>query len=351
MWNSTEDPSSIRFGGYNEELFATGHKQRWINTTSNTQWHIDLDSVEFNGEDLLPEKMTALINPGYPFIAMPVSAFEKFKKDLMDAYPDEPVTCTSMDWCYFFTPCDKLRDDMPDIKMGFKTNDVNEEGVSEVTTYNIKPLSFLYADVDYRTNITTCHLGVIGQKYNDNDHWVLGGAFMENFYVTFDAMNPQQLRVGLSYEYAEEKKVSNIVMLMCLLLIGFLIVVTIVLGICVCCRNRKLARLARAKTFFDTDTLKENSENDPEAKFLESSQQDTTTVNERKAKKQKKNKDKSTKLVDSDEEIKKFNPNSFISSTSFDDEEQDDGDEVSSQEALDQVPALTSNEQAVGELI
>jgi len=49
--------------------------------------------------------MSALIDPGYPFIAMPYSAFEIFKKDVMEAYPDEPVTCTNMAWCYFFTPC------------------------------------------------------------------------------------------------------------------------------------------------------------------------------------------------------------------------------------------------------
>merc|ERR1712140_111657 len=104
---------------------------------------------------------------------MPSSSFEKFKEDVMNAYPDEPVTCTSMDWCYFFTPCEDLREDMPDMKFSFKTN---EEG-GELVTYSIKPLSFLYSDVDYRTNIKTCHLGIIGQKWNDMDHWVLGGAF------------------------------------------------------------------------------------------------------------------------------------------------------------------------------
>ena len=105
----------------------------------------------------------------------------------MNAYPDEPVTCTSMDWCYFFTPCEDLREDMPDMKFSFKTN---EEG-GELVTYSIKPLSFLYSDVDYRTKIKTCHLGIIGQKWNDMEHWVLGGAFMENFYVTYDATNSE----------------------------------------------------------------------------------------------------------------------------------------------------------------
>ena len=76
---------------------------------------------------------------------MPETEFESFKTDIMAAYPDEPVTCTSMNWCYFFTPCEKLRDGMPDLKFSFKTND------GELTTYSVKPLSFLYSDTDYRT--------------------------------------------------------------------------------------------------------------------------------------------------------------------------------------------------------
>ena len=105
MWNSTEDPSEIRFGGYNAELFAAGHDQLWINTTSNSSWTIEMADVSFHGSSLWTD-MPALVDPGYPFIAMPKSAFEAFKQDIMTAYPQEPVTCTSMDWCYFFTPCE-----------------------------------------------------------------------------------------------------------------------------------------------------------------------------------------------------------------------------------------------------
>jgi len=49
--------------------------------------------------------------------------------------------------------------------------------------------------------------------------------------------------------------------------------------------------------------------------------------------------------------LAKVNPNSFISSATFEAEEEDDSAEVSSQEARDQVAALTANEQAVGELL
>ena len=258
MYNSTDDPSSIRFGGYNEELFKAGHKQRWINTTSNTQWHIELDSVQFHSENLLSSKIPALIDPGYPFIAMPDSEFDAFKQDVMNAYPDEPVTCTNKAWCYFFTPCEDLRDDMPDLKFSFKTND--DDG-DDLTTYSIKPISFLYSDVDYRTNITTCHLGVIGQRWNDIEHWVLGGAFMENFYVTYDATNHEQLRIGLSYNQAESGLFGTshgLVLLITMMVVVLLLCAFAILAVCFCCRTRQQARLARAKTYFDQ--LKQKNE-------------------------------------------------------------------------------------------
>ena len=88
--------------------------------------------------------------------------------------------------------------------------------------------------------------------------------------------------------------------------------------------------------------MKEKNSEDPEAKFLE---EHNSAVNATKKGKKKKNKEE----ADEEEKLKTFNPNSFISSNSLD--EEDDGDEVSSQEARDQVPALTNNEQAVGELL
>ena len=43
LWNSTEDPSQIRFGGYNEELFKAGHKQVWLDTLNKTTWIVEVD--------------------------------------------------------------------------------------------------------------------------------------------------------------------------------------------------------------------------------------------------------------------------------------------------------------------
>ena len=217
---------------------------------------------------------------------MPVSEFEAFKQDIMDAYPDEPVTCTNMAWCYFFTPCDVLMEEMPDLKFSFKTNKDNGE---DLTTYKVKPISFLYADVDYRTNITTCHLGVIGQRWNDNEHWVLGGAFMENFYVTYDATDREQLRIGLSYnEAADGLFNSNLALILCLIIVVFLLFVFLILAICFCCRNRRQAKLARAKQYFDQLKQKnEQGNDDAEARFIEEQESSNATLTSRKQMKSK----------------------------------------------------------------
>ena len=180
----------------------------------------------------------------------------------MTAYPQEPVTCTSMDWCYFFTPCDQLTPVMPDLTFTFVVN-----GRPPVA-YRVPPKSFLYSDVDWRTNITTCHLGIIGQKYNDMEHWTLGGAFMENFYVTYDAADPQQLRVGLSSNVAVEERAKFGEAFTLWLAVGLgvaLVAVFAILIICICVRRRREQRLDKAKTYFDSLQKQE----DPEAAFLE----------------------------------------------------------------------------------
>lgn len=82
MFNSTEDPSQIRFGGYNEELFKEGHSQVWLPTVNNTSWELDVNNVQFHGDSLInatSEGQRAIINPAFPFIGMPHSIFEQFK--------------------------------------------------------------------------------------------------------------------------------------------------------------------------------------------------------------------------------------------------------------------------------
>ena len=204
-------------------------------------------------------------------------------------------------------------------------------------TYRVPPKSFLYSDVDYRTNLTTCHLGIIGQKYNDMEHWTLGGAFMENFYVTYDAADPQQLRVGLSSNVAEEEraKFGQAFTLWLAVILGVaLVAVFAILIICICVRRSREQRLEKAKTYFESL----EKQDDPEAEFLEQHNQ---------AKSSKKSKGKKGKK--DQEEDNSTNPNMFVSTAAFD---EDDTDEVSPAEARDIVPdKQTSNEQALGDLI
>lgn len=79
MFNSTEDPSEIRFGGYNEELFKAGHSQTWLNTVNTSTWELALIDGAFHEPNLYNDtSQRALIDPGYPFIAVPELAFEQF---------------------------------------------------------------------------------------------------------------------------------------------------------------------------------------------------------------------------------------------------------------------------------
>ena len=82
---------------------------------------------------------------------------------------------------------------MPDLKFTFPV----EHNLLGFATYRIPAKSFLVKESD---DDTLCHLGVLAQLYSDTDHFILGQVFMENFYVTYDATNPDQHRLGLSYD-------------------------------------------------------------------------------------------------------------------------------------------------------
>ena len=98
MRNSTYDSSQFRFGGYNEELFKKGHAQQWINTVSNDSWMIEIARAGLSSFIAYNSTIKALIDPGFPFIAMPLDDFEEFKNAISEDYP---VDCNSTDWCMF----------------------------------------------------------------------------------------------------------------------------------------------------------------------------------------------------------------------------------------------------------
>ena len=87
---------------------------------------------------------------------------------------------------------------------------------------------------------------------------------MENFYVTYDATDPQQLKVGLSSTEADPVESLLIIFLMCMF--GSMIALFIGIVVCLLVRKRRDDRLAKAKTYFDS--LKTDND-DPEEKFME----------------------------------------------------------------------------------
>lgn len=142
LYNSTEAPSEMRFGGYNEELFKEGHEQVWLNTTNPTMsWVVKFDYAGFHSESLWEGKH-ALIDPGYPFIGMPFSYFKDFEADLALKYPEHPINCTREDWCQFDLPCSEVKDDMPDLTFSFPA----EHHLLDTVIYKVPAKSFLFDD-------------------------------------------------------------------------------------------------------------------------------------------------------------------------------------------------------------
>jgi len=237
MFNTTSDPSQVRFGGINEALFKEGHEVLSMKTSSKQSWEVKFDSAGFRTSKIW-NGHHALIEPGYPFIALPKEAFDIFKSDLLAAYPDEPVTCSDDEWCYFLTHCDKLVKSMPSLQFTFPT----EHQELGFVTFKVPPESFLFNDKDYKTKLDTCHLGVVRQRFSALDHFILGSAFMENFYVVFDASDENFNRVGLSYNVRaaldEKKPASN--NLISIFAITTAVALLLVFAVVVICnRNRR----------------------------------------------------------------------------------------------------------------
>lgn len=125
-------------------------------TRSIHTWEVKFTSASFY-TDKVWKGWHALIDPGYPYIAMPKQAFTTFKNDLLKAYPDEVVTCSDEEWCYFISTCDKVIESMPDLAFTFPT----EHKDIKSATYNIPAKSFLFNDVDPRTKLNICHVGIV----------------------------------------------------------------------------------------------------------------------------------------------------------------------------------------------
>ena len=113
MKNSTDSHSQIRFGGFNEDLLVDKHSLQWMPTTSTDSWKILIHSITFNTDDILQDSSTALINPGFPYIAAPFSEFKRFKTDLKYAHATLKCEEESAGLCYFKKTCQSLAERLP----------------------------------------------------------------------------------------------------------------------------------------------------------------------------------------------------------------------------------------------
>ena len=123
-----------------------------------------------------------------------------------------------------------------------------------------------YADDEYIPSMdaSICHINVVPQKMVESDTFVFGETFMQNFYTTFDARDPMNLKVGLSYNLQEEmnKRTMSFALALVLIFAGVLAVLVAVMTACICLRKRREKRLDKAKAYFDS--LKTGADGDGE---------------------------------------------------------------------------------------
>ena len=62
---------------------------------------IEIAKVGFTSFLAYNETIKALIDPGYPFIALPLDDFNEFKDKLSEIDETHPVECEALDWCFF----------------------------------------------------------------------------------------------------------------------------------------------------------------------------------------------------------------------------------------------------------
>ena len=83
---------------------------------------------------------------------------------------------------------------------------------------------------------------------------------MENFYVTYDATDAEQLRVGLSYNLDESDIWIEVTTILALILCFVFVAVFTVVMICHFCKQKRQRDLRRAKTFFEIIKSDEDEE-------------------------------------------------------------------------------------------
>ena len=200
-----------------------------------------------------------LIDPGFSMIAVPKNDFDAFVMSLNSTYIMGKIICDYEDWCFTLDPCSSLYDKMPDLEFKFKVEHELEE-----LTFKVPARQYAYDQFIPTMDTSICHIGVVSQNIADSDMFVFGETFMQNFYTTFDARDPMNLKVGLSYDLQAELNERNMSFALTLVLIfaGVLAVLVAVMTACICMRKRREKRLDKAKAYFDS--LKTGADGDGE---------------------------------------------------------------------------------------
>ena len=326
MRNSTEDPSQFRFGGYNEELFKSGHAQQWIKTVDNESWMIEIAKVGFTSFMAYNETIKALIDPGYPFIALPLDDFNEFKDKLSEIDETHPVECEALDWCFFQKPCVDIIPDMLDMTFTLPTEIAN---IGD--TYRVPPRTYLYDEYEENSGKSFCHLGVIGQKQSDNEHVILGATFMEHFYVTYDATDPEQLRIGISYELNNVNDALRAEIIFASILLAIIVLVLSAIFTYMCVKREQRRKQHEAREYIKKQRMMCLDEDEEE-------------VEEEKKSHEQKSKRPARGALD-DDELETTDPNSFLKPSkggALDDSDDDDDNRSL---------FMTENEKAIGSLL
>jgi hypothetical protein len=80
-------PSSIKFGGYDEEDGAL----TWTRTISNTSWDIKMESWTFGDNHGVADKSyAARLDPGVPYIYLSKAKYKIFAETMNTVYPEKP---------------------------------------------------------------------------------------------------------------------------------------------------------------------------------------------------------------------------------------------------------------------
>ena len=104
----SDQPSSLKFGGYDQSGIAPGEKLTWMETLNTDSWALAAKFMIIFDETV---RMTAdnpriiLIEPQMPYMYLPEYEFASFTTNVLNVYREKGVKC-KRDYCYFESSCD-----------------------------------------------------------------------------------------------------------------------------------------------------------------------------------------------------------------------------------------------------